>query len=335
MMKVAVVILNWNGRTLLERYIPQVLEATTYSGADIIVADNASSDDSMSYLHTCYSLCTPLLLAKNYGFAGGYNRAIAQLQEYDAVVLLNSDVAPANGWLEPMVALLERDASVAACGPKIKDDKDRKMFEYAGAAGGFVDMFGYPYCRGRVFEEVEEDKGQYDKDVDCLWVSGAALMIRTKDYLECGGLDEDFFAHMEEIDLCWRLRNMGRRVVCVASSEVYHLGGATLNSSNPRKTYLNFRNNLWMMIKNMTSKLWWVVLFVRMVLDGIAGLKFILGGQFSHCWAIVRAHWDMWKSLGNMLRKRKDIQKNVRIKNMPPEILRGSVVWKHYVAKTM
>lgn len=335
MMKVAVVILNWNGRTLLERYIPQVIDATTYSGADVIVADNASSDDSVSYLDTCCSMCTSLLLAKNYGFAGGYNRAIAQLKDYDAVVLLNSDVAPAKGWLEPMVALMERDASVAACGPKIKDDKDRKMFEYAGAAGGFVDMFGYPYCRGRVFEEVEEDKGQYDKDVDCLWVSGAALMIRTKDYLECGGLDEDFFAHMEEIDLCWRLRNMGRRVVCVASSEVYHLGGATLNSSNPRKTYLNFRNNLWMMIKNMTSKLWWAVLFVRMVLDGIAGLKFILGGQFSHCWAIVRAHWDMWKSLGNMLRKRKDIQKNVRIKNMPPEILRGSVVWKHYVAKTM
>lgn len=334
-MKVAVVILNWNGRALLERYIPQVIEATTYAGADIIVADNASTDDSVLYMRSSYPRCTLLLLAKNYGFAGGYNKAIAQLQEYDAVVLLNSDVAPAKGWLEPMVALMERDKRVAVCGPKIKDDKDRKMFEYAGAAGGFVDIFGYPYCRGRVFETIEEDKGQYDSDIDCMWVSGAALMIRTKVYLENGGLDEDFFAHMEEIDLCWRLRNQGYRIVCVAESEVYHLGGATLSSINPRKTYLNFRNNLWMMIKNHTSKVWWLIIFFRMILDGIAGLKYIIGGEGSHCRAIIKSHFDMWKSLKKMLRKRREIQRGVKIKNMLPEMLKSSVVWKHYVSKTM
>lgn len=335
MMKIAVVILNWNGRALLERYIPQVVESTTYAGADIIVADNASEDDSVLYMRSAWSVCKLILLEKNYGFAGGYNRAIAQLGDYDAVVLLNSDVAPAKGWLEPMVEIMETDEMVVACGPKIKDDKDRKMFEYAGAAGGFVDMYGYPYCRGRVFEKVEEDLGQYDSNADCLWVSGAALMVRRKEYIECGGLDEEFFAHMEEIDLCWRLRNMGHRIVCVAESEVFHLGGATLNSANPRKTYLNFRNNLWMMIKNHTSKLWWLILFLRMVLDGIAGIKFVLGGQASHCWAIIKAHIDMWRSLRKMLAKRREIQSNVREKEMLPEILQGSIVWKHYVMRSM
>lgn len=334
-MKIAVVILNWNGRALLERYIPQVVESTTYAGADIIVADNASEDDSVLYMRSAWSVCKLILLEKNYGFAGGYNRAIAQLGDYDAVVLLNSDVAPAKGWLEPMVELMETDEMVVACGPKIKDDKDRKMFEYAGAAGGFVDMYGYPYCRGRVFEKVEEDLGQYDSNADCLWVSGAALMVRRKEYIECGGLDEEFFAHMEEIDLCWRLRNMGHRIVCVAESEVFHLGGATLNSANPRKTYLNFRNNLWMMIKNHTSKLWWLILFLRMVLDGVAGFKFVLSGQVSHCWAIIKAHIDMWRSLRKMLAKRREIQSNVREKGMLPEILQGSIVWKHYVMRSM
>lgn len=335
MMKIAVVILNWNGRALLERYIPQVVESTTYAGADIIVADNASEDDSVLYMRSAWSVCKLILLEKNYGFAGGYNRAIAQLGDYDAVVLLNSDVAPTKGWLEPMVEIMETDETVVACGPKIKDDKDRKMFEYAGAAGGFVDMYGYPYCRGRVFEKVEEDLGQYDSNADCLWVSGAALMVRRKEYIECGGLDEEFFAHMEEIDLCWRLRNMGHRIVCVAESEVFHLGGATLNSANPRKTYLNFRNNLWMMIKNHTSKLWWLILFLRMILDGIAGIKFVLGGQASHCWAIIKAHIDMWRSLRKMLAKRREIQSNVREKGMLPEILQGSIVWKHYVMRSM
>lgn len=335
MMKIAVVILNWNGRALLEKYIPQVMESTTYAGADIIVADNASEDDSVLYMRSAWSVCKLILLEKNYGFAGGYNRAIAQLGDYDAVVLLNSDVAPAKGWLEPMVELMETDEMVVACGPKIKDDKDRKMFEYAGAAGGFVDMYGYPYCRGRVFEKVEEDLGQYDSNADCLWVSGAALMVRRKEYIECGGLDEEFFAHMEEIDLCWRLRNMGHRIVCVAESEVFHLGGATLNSANPRKTYLNFRNNLWMMIKNHTSKLWWLILFLRMVLDGVAGIKFVLSGQVSHCWAIIKAHIDMWRSLRKMLAKRREIQSNVREKEMLPEILQGSIVWKHYVMRSM
>lgn len=335
MMKIAVVILNWNGRALLERYIPQVVESTTYAGADIIVADNASEDDSVLYMRSAWSVCKLILLEKNYGFAGGYNRAIAQLGDYDAVVLLNSDVAPAKGWLEPMVEIMETDETVVACGPKIKDDKDRKMFEYAGAAGGFVDMYGYPYCRGRVFEKVEEDLGQYDSNADCLWVSGAALMVRRKEYIECGGLDEEFFAHMEEIDLCWRLRNMGHRIVCVAESEVFHLGGATLNSANPRKTYLNFRNNLWMMIKNHTSKVWWLIIFIRMILDGVAGFKFVLSGQVSHCWAIIKAHIDMWRSLRKMLAKRREIQSNVREKGMLPEILQGSIVWKHYVMRSM
>lgn len=335
MMRVAVVILNWNGRKLLERYLPQVIESTTYGGARVIVADNASEDDSIDYIQSWGDRCGLLRLDQNYGFAGGYNRAIEQLCDYDAVVLLNSDVAPSKGWLEPLVGTLESDANIAVCGPKIKDDKDKKQFEYAGAAGGYIDIFGYPYCRGRVFETIEEDRGQYDTDVDTLWVSGAALMVRVKDYLESGGLDEEFFAHMEEIDMCWRLRNLGKRIVAVGSSEVYHLGGATLDSSNPRKTYLNFRNNLWMMIKNHTSKVWVLVLLWRMVLDGVAGLKYVFGGQTGHCVAIIKAHVDMWRSFPLMVKRRKEIQKSVRIEGMPPEILRGSIVWRHYVVKNM
>lgn len=334
MMRVAVAILNWNGSNILRRYLPQVLEHTTYEGADVIVVDNASDDDSREYVFSLGSRCQWLQLDRNYGFAGGYNRAVAQLSHYDAVVLLNSDVAPASGWLEPLVACLEANPNVAACGPKIKDDKDRRMFEYAGAAGGFIDIFGYPYCRGRVFDSVEEDRGQYNSDIDALWVSGAALMVRTQDYLDCGGLDEEFFAHMEEIDMCWRLRNLGRRIVCVGNSEVYHLGGATLNSSNPRKTYLNFRNNLWMMIKNHTSSVWVLILLWRMILDGVAGAKFLFTGKASHCWAIVQAHFSMWGSLPLMLRKRKSIQQSVIANTMPQEILKGSIVWKHYISHT-
>lgn len=330
MMRVAVAILNWNGSALLRRYLPQVISATTYPGADVVVVDNASHDDSASYVRSLGNACQWIGLDANYGFAGGYNRAVAQLSHYDAVVLLNSDVAPASGWLEPLVACLEANPNVAACGPKIKDDKDRRMFEYAGAAGGFIDIFGYPYCRGRVFDSVEEDRGQYNSDIDALWVSGAALMIRTRCYLECGGLDEDFFAHMEEIDLCWRLKNQGLRIVCVGASEVYHLGGATLNSTSPRKTYLNFRNNLWMMIKNHTSRIWVLIIFLRMILDGVAGAKFLFSGKPSHCWAIVRAHFAMWGSLPRVLKQRKAIQLTVCTSTMPPEILKASIVWKHY-----
>ncbi len=330
MKKVAVVILNWNGRALMERYLPQVVQNTNADLAEIVVADNASSDDSLQFLSQRFPDVRTIVLDRNYGFAGGYNRALQQI-ENEYVVLLNSDVAPASDWLDPLLAMMEGDERIAACAPKIRDDKDRAKFEYAGAAGGYLDAFGYPFCRGRVFDEVEEDRGQYDDNAECLWVSGAALMIRRELYLAVGGLDEDFFAHMEEIDLCWRLVNRGLKVCACGSSVVFHLGGATLDASNPQKTYLNFRNNLIMLVKNYNTGLWPVVVFCRMVLDGVAGLKFLLSGKARFCWAIVRAHFSFWRNLASILHKRKSL-KPFRMNHLPSVVRPYSVVFRSFVA---
>lgn len=332
MKKTAVVILNWNGRELMRRYLPQVIvNSVADGGVDVIVADNASSDGSVEMLRREFPSVGILTMDRNYGFAEGYNRALARLG-HDYVVLLNSDVAPAPGWLQPMVALLDSDPTVGACAPKLMDDKDHDKFEYAGAAGGYIDRFGYPFCRGRVMDQVEADGGQYDTDADALWVSGAALMVRRKLYCEAGGLDSDFFAHMEEIDFCWRLRNMGWRVVacCGEGAKVFHLGGATLNSMNPRKTYLNFRNNLTMLVKNYNGRLWWAVLLFRLVLDGAAGAKFLAGGQGRFCLAVVRAHWSFFGSLGRTLGKRADL-KDGRGRALVPEVARICMPWSYYV----
>ncbi|MGN0011298.1 MAG: glycosyltransferase family 2 protein [Marinilabiliaceae bacterium] len=329
--KTAVVILNWNGKELMRRYLPAVIEnSEAAGGVDVVVADNASADGSLDMLRQEFPQVTVIALDQNYGFAEGYNRALRQLP-HEYVVLLNSDVAPAPGWLAPLVALLDGDASVGACGPKLLDDKAHEMFEYAGAAGGFIDRFGYPFCRGRVLDRVEKDSGQYDSDADVLWVSGAALMLRRELYCAAGGLDSDFFAHMEEIDLCWRLRNMGLRIVacCGSGAKVYHLGGATLSSANPRKAYLNFRNNLTMLVKNYNGRMWWAVVFFRLVLDGVAGAKYLLSGQGAFCAAIVRAHWSFFGTLRRSLAKRAALKAG-RGRELVPEVRPYSMLWRFF-----
>lgn len=328
MSTVAVVILNWNGKALMHKYLPQVIK-NTLNTVDIVVADNASDDGSREMLAADFPEVRTIVLDKNYGFAGGYNRALAQLQ-HDYVVLLNSDVAPDTGWIEPLIALLDSDKTIAACAPKIIDDKDHTLFEYAGAAGGFLDRYCYPFCRGRVLDTIEADNGQYNENIDCLWVSGAALMIRRETYIENGGLDEDFFAHMEEIDLCWRLRNKGLRIVGCGTSKVFHYGGATLSSTNPQKTYLNFRNNLSMLIKNYNTSSWWVIFWLRLMLDGLAGMKYLFSLKPKFCWAIIRAHWNVFIHLKSILRKRKALENN-RVQQLPHEIRHYSMLWRYMI----
>lgn len=288
---VAVAIVNWNGKHLMQRYLPDVLKYTTSSMADIVVADNGSTDNSVEWLTTTHPTVKQINFSKNYGFAEGYNRTIELLSGYKYIVLLNSDATTSAGWLQPLVEYMEANPNTAACQPKLLWDVDRDMFEYAGAAGGYIDKNGYPFCRGRVFGSVERDNGQYDNEIKRIfWATGAALFIRREDYITAGGLDASFFAHMEEIDLCWRLNSLGKDIVVIPQSVVYHYGGGTLASNNPRKTYLNFRNNLFMLYKNLPKSISGRVIFRRKVLDGIAALMFIAKLQFKNVAAIARAH---------------------------------------------
>lgn len=300
--KIAVLILNWNGQHLLERFLPSIVEYNS-TIADVIVIDNASSDDSISFLKENYPSIQRIEFEKNYGFAKGYNKAI-ELVSYEYVVLLNSDVRVTDNWLQAPFDFLESNLSYAACQPKILDEKDPSKFEYAGACGGYIDFLGYPFCRGRIFDELEVDKGQYNSIKDVFWASGAALFVRRTEYIETGGLDARFFAHQEEIDLCWRLLNRGFKIACVPQSIVYHLGGASLDKAHPRKTFLNFRNNLVMLLKNLPLHALPLILF-RLVLDGIAGVKFVSEGKFNHCFAIVKAHFSFYSRIPTVLINRK------------------------------
>ena len=330
--RVAIAILNWNGEQLLRHYLPIVIANSQHPDAEIVVVDNHSTDASIALLKDEFPSVRIVALDENYGFAGGYNKALFQL-ENEFVVLLNSDVAPREGWLQPLIDVMDSDSSIAVCAPKILDDKNRTLFEYAGAAGGYIDYLGYPYCRGRVMDTIEADNGQYDDDADALWVSGAAFMVRRNDYLGCGGLDEDFFAHMEEIDLCWRLRNAGKRIVACGQSSVYHLGGATLNTMNPHKTFLNFRNNLAMIVKNYNLKIWPLVILFRLFLDGVAGMRYVFMGQFSFCWAIVRAHFAFYANMNATLKKRKACRQRIVEKDLLPEIGRFSLIFRYYIQR--
>lgn len=303
-MKVAVVILNWNGRALLEEFLPSVVRNSPE--AEIYVADNASTDDSVSFLEENFPLVKIIRNKENGGFAKGYNDALKHLEE-DIFVLLNSDVEVTENWLPPLLVEFSKDLQLAALQPKILDYRKRNYFEYAGAAGGFVDALGYPYCRGRLFETLEEDKGQYDDTIEVLWATGACMAIRREDYLRAGGFDEDFFAHQEEIDLCWRLFNSGRKIKAVGTSKVFHLGGGTLNSMHPRKTFFNFRNSLMAMVKNAPSKMLFLKLFLRLLLDGVAGLRFLIQLKPQHTLAIIRAHGSFYSHFGNMWKKRKKL----------------------------
>lgn len=292
MMKpVAVIILNWNGEKLLREFLPSVVANTDTSIADVIVADNGSTDGSRELLRKEFPQVKLLEFDENLGFAGGYNRALRETG-YRYTLLLNSDVETPAGWLTPLHDFMEAHPDAAACQPKILSYKQKEKFEYAGAAGGFIDRNGYPYCRGRIFDTVEDDNGQYDIPVEVFWATGAALMVRTDLYEKAGGLDERFFAHMEEIDLCWRLLLMGHTLWCVPASHVYHLGGGSLPAANPRKTYLNFRNNLLLLHKNLPAADLRGALLRRRLLDTVAWAKFILTLDLPNASAILRAHRD-------------------------------------------
>lgn len=294
MKPIAVIILNWNGEKLLREFLPSVVENTPEDIADVIVADNGSTDGSLSLLETDFPTVKVLRFEENLGFAGGYNRALRETG-YTYTLLLNSDVAVEGDWLRPLYDFMEAHSECAACQPKILSYRDKAKFEYAGASGGFIDRNGYPYCRGRLFATVETDLGQYDGPVEVFWATGAALMVRTALYLETGGLDVDFFAHMEEIDLCWRLQLMGYKLWCVPASKVYHLGGGSLPAENPRKTYLNFRNNLLLLHKNLPASDLRGALMRRRMLDTLAWAKFAATFDFANAGAILRAHRDFRK----------------------------------------
>ena len=327
-MKTAVVILNWNGLQHLQHYLPCVVATT--QGADIVVADNGSTDGSVAWLRETMPAVQLVLLDKNYGFAEGYNRALAQLDGYDTFVLLNSDIEPTDGWLQPLTEQLEQNEDVAVVVPKILDDKCRSKFEYAGASGGFIDILGYPFCRGRILGAIEEDKGQYDTPRDVMWGSGAAFCCRAEVYRELGGLAKEFFAHQEEIDLCWRVWLSGRRVVVEPRSKVYHLGGATLSTDSPFKTMLNHRNNLAMLFRCASPMQRALVAVVRPVLDLAATMSYLLQGKSQSAKAV----WTAWRDFivwhKRLSAERKAIRSNVK-REAP--IYYGSVVLRYMFGK--
>lgn len=303
----AVVILNYNGRHYLERFLAGVIAnspATT-----VIVADNASTDDSVSYLKLHFPQVQIIQNPVNTGFAQGYNDALAVIEgQYKYYVLLNSDIEVTPNWIEPIVNLMEENTSVAACQPKLLAYDEPTYFEYAGAAGGFIDWLGYPFCRGRIFDMMEEDKGQYNDTRAVFWATGACMVVRSSVFHQLGGFDGAFFAHMEEVDLCWRMQNAGHQVFYCAESMVYHIGGGTLHKSNPHKTYLNFRNNLMMLFKNWSGAQLLMYLLPKLLLDGVAGLKFLLSGNRADCWAVVRAHFYWYGNIKELWIKRKNTQ---------------------------
>ena len=331
MKKVSIVILNWNGEEMLRTFLPSVLFCSVDTEVEVCVADNGSTDGSCRLLEEEFPTVRLIRLSQNYGFADGYNMALSEV-DAEYVVLLNSDVEVTPNWIKPLVSFMDLHPEVGACQPKILSHRNREYFEYAGAAGGFIDKLGYPYCRGRIFEAVESDNGQYDANLSIFWATGAALFIRKKVYEEVGGLDGRFFAHMEEIDLCWRLRSRGYAIYCIPSSMVFHVGGATLKKENPRKTFLNFRNNLLMLYKNLPEKELKVVMMQRRLLDWLAAAVFFLKGDWDASRAVVNARRQF-----NRLRPRFEAD---RLNNLQqtvnhhiPERNVYSILWKHKVMR--
>lgn len=327
MKQTAVVILNYNGAGMLRRFLPSVIEYSPE--ASIYVADNGSSDESCDVVRNEFPAVKLLVLDHNYGFAEGYNRALAQVDE-EYAVLLNSDVEVTRGWLSPMTQFLNSNPEVAACQPKLLSFKQKDFFEYAGAAGGFIDKWGYTFCRGRIFNTVERDSGQYDDTTDVFWATGAALMIRNEVYKNNGGLDGRFFAHMEEIDLCWRLRSRGYRIACVPQSHVYHVGGATLKKENPQKTYLNFRNNLLMIYKNAPDCQLKKIMLFRKVFDNVAALKFLASGDYAAFKAVRKARRD-FKAMRAGYDKARAKNMKLAVTTRIPEVLKSSILYKYYL----
>jgi len=325
---VAVVILNWNGQALLKQFLPGVV-ASVYDNLEIVLGDNASNDDSVAFVKEHYPGITIIQNDKNYGFAEGYRRILERVTA-DYYVLLNSDVEVPGDWIRPVIALMESDPLIAAAQPKIKWQKQKQTFEYAGAAGGYLDMHGYPFCRGRIFDTIELDTGQYNDVREIFWASGAALFIRSDCWREVGGLDPDFFAHMEEIDLCWRLKNLGYKVVYCPNAEVYHVGGGTLNANNPYKTYLNFRNNLIILQKNLPLGDAYFRIFIRFFMDFIAWIHFIAEGKSDFAMAVSKAHFHFFKHFWRNARKRTGNQKPFM---QHAGQYRSSIVYAYFIQK--
>jgi GT2 family glycosyltransferase len=324
--KVAIVILNWNGRKYLEQFLPSVL-ASTYENMECIVADNASTDDSVIFLKEHFPQVNIISLAENFGFAKGYNHALKQVSA-DYYVLLNSDVEVEAGWIEPVISLMQADRNIAVCQPKILMYRDRKSFEYAGAAGGWLDHLGYPFARGRIFDFCEQDLGQYDTDEPIFWASGAAMFVTAELYHRTGGLDEFFFAHQEEIDFCWRIQLSGYKVMVCTASKVYHVGGGTLPKGNERKVYLNFRNNMIMLSKNLPlSQALWKIPF-RVLLDAVSAWKSLLAGEVTYFVAVLEAHWGFlgWR-LFNRRKSVFPVERKGSLNGWYPR----SIVWQHFV----
>ena len=323
-MKIAVVILNWNGAKLLQQFLPSIIQHS--ENASIYVADNASTDDSITVLKNEFPTIKIIQNTSNFGFAKGYNEAL-QFVEEPYYALVNSDIEVTANWLEPVIKIFENEPETAIIQPKILDYKNKSYFEYAGAAGGFIDKFGYPYCRGRIFETLEQDNGQYDDTTEIFWATGACFFIRKEVYKTLKGFDADFFAHQEEIDLCWRAFNLGYKTKYTSKSVVYHVGGATLDVANPKKTYLNFRNSLFMLLKNLPSNQLVSILFFRMVLDGIAAFKFLLQGKVKHFFAVGKAHFSFYQKTTLFYSKRSD-------KQLTNYFHTKSIVWSYFVKKT-
>lgn len=327
--KVAIVILNWNGAALMERFLPSVVRYSPEEMAEVVVADNGSTDDSLALLAGKFPSVRVVRFDRNYGFAEGYNRALQQIDTPYAV-LLNSDVEVTPGWLEAPLRRLDASPEVAAVQPKLLAEQARDQFEYAGAAGGFMDKYGYPFCRGRIFQEIETDRGQYDAEADILWATGACLFVRTEVYRAVGGLDAKFFAHQEEIDMCWRMRARGYRLVCTPESVVYHVGGGTLNAESPRKTFLNFRNNLLMLYKNLPEKELHRVMRLRFWLDYLAALKFLLEGHPANARAVREARREFHRLVPEYHETRIVNQQLAVVKEIP-ELKSFSLLWQFYV----
>jgi len=321
---IAIAILNWNGLELLKTFLPSVVQYS--SAATIYLIDNQSADESCAFVSKAFPEVTIIKNEGNYGYSGGYNRGLTHLKE-DVFILLNNDVEVTKDWLNPIVDVFKAMPEVAVVQPKLLDYKNRSYFEYAGAAGGFVDKFGYPYCRGRLFTTLEKDHGQYDKNTPIFWASGACLAVRREVFYEAGALDENYFAHQEEIDLCWRIQNLGYVVMYAYESKIYHKGGSTLSAYNPQKTFLNFRNSLFNLLKNTNPPKSYSLLFLRLILDGFAGLKFLSSGQFKHFMAILKAHYSFYKNFKAVFKKRSKHPKAKKYSVI------HSIVWSYFIMK--
>ncbi len=321
-MKIAIVILNWNGKKLLQQFLPSVVNFSKQ--AKIYVADNASTDDSILFIEEEYPEVTIIKNNKNGGYAKGYNDALTHITA-DVYCLLNSDIEVTDNWLPPIIDTFKSDKNIAAIQPKILDFKDKSKFEYAGAGGGFIDKYGYPYCRGRIFTAIETDNGQYNNTTPIFWASGACLFVKSSVFHELKGFDEDYFAHQEEIDLCWRIQNIGLKIVYVGTSTVYHVGGATLATQNPKKTFLNFRNSLFNLVKNSPKNKGLHLVFTRLCLDGLAGVQYIFKGKPLHTLAIIKAHLSFYLQLNSMLKKRSRFAKKENYYHTK------SIVWDYFI----